>query len=169
NLRVTLVTFYSLMEHIQDHPIFHNNSNNPQFPVVWQLTIALYHFGHYGNAASIHGVAQWAGVSEGLIVKATHQVMVSILALHDEAICWPMAGEKEDAKHWVESASYAGWRGRYCFVNGTLIPLAQKPGFHSDAYFDRKSNYSLNLQVSNPNSDSYFSYLARFHTAYYIA
>ncbi|KAF9512811.1 hypothetical protein BS47DRAFT_1362853 [Hydnum rufescens UP504] len=89
----------------------------------FELTIALYHFSHYGNAASVHGVAQWA-------------VMVSILALHDEAICWPTAGEKEDAKHWVESASYAGWRGGYCFVDGTLIPLAQKPGFHGDAYFD---------------------------------
>lgn len=32
-------------------------------------------------------------------------------------------------------------------VDGTLIPLFEKPGHHGEAYFDRKSNYSLNVQV----------------------
>ena len=35
----------------------------------------------------------------------------------------------------------------YCMVDGTPIILFQKPGYHGEAYFDRKSNYSLNLQV----------------------
>lgn len=35
----------------------------------------------------------------------------------------------------------------YCMVDGTPIVLFQKPGYHGKAYFDRKSNYSLNLQV----------------------
>ena len=34
-------------------------------------------------------------------------------------------------------------------MDGTLVPLADKPGYHGEAYFDRKSNYSLNVQVSN--------------------
>jgi hypothetical protein len=32
-------------------------------------------------------------------------------------------------------------------VDGTLIPLFEKPGHHGEVYFDRKSNYSLNVQV----------------------
>ncbi|KAF7312741.1 DDE Tnp4 domain-containing protein [Mycena indigotica] len=34
----------------------------------------------------------------------------------------------------------------------TLVPLSDKPGHHGKAYFDRKSNYSLNVQLINlPN------------------
>jgi hypothetical protein len=32
-------------------------------------------------------------------------------------------------------------------VDGTLIPLASKPGHYSEQFFDRKSNYSLSLTV----------------------
>lgn len=147
NLRVSPSTFDTLLERIEDNPIFHNNSNNKQFPVMWQLAITLYRFGHYGNGASVQSVAQWAGVSEGVVVKCTRRVMTSVLALHDRVIRWPTTEEKEEAKTWVESESCDVWRNGYCFVDGTLIPLSQKPGLHGDAYFDRKSNYSLNLQV----------------------
>jgi len=32
-------------------------------------------------------------------------------------------------------------------IDGNLIPLYQKPTFFGEAYFDRKSNYSLNVQL----------------------
>ncbi|KAF9508691.1 hypothetical protein BS47DRAFT_1277224, partial [Hydnum rufescens UP504] len=152
NLHVLPSTFDAIVTQIEHHPVFHNNSCNPQFPVPWQLAIALYQFGHFGNAAAVQSVAQWAGVSEGLVVKCTCCVMISILAMHDDVICWPSTDEKEAAKCWVESESCARWWNGYCFVDGTLIPLSQKPGFHGNAYFDRKLNYSLNLQlISLPN------------------
>jgi hypothetical protein len=91
-------------------------------------------------------VTQWARVSEGLVVKATCRVMISILDMHDDVIHWPSADEKEAAKSWVEAESCRSWHNGYCFVDGTLIPLSQKPRFHGDAYFDHKSNYSLNLR-----------------------
>lgn len=50
-LRVTPLTFDKLVEKIENDPIFFNNSNNPQLPVEQQLAIALYRFGHDGNAA----------------------------------------------------------------------------------------------------------------------
>jgi hypothetical protein len=73
--------------------------------------------------------------------------MVAFLALHDVAVHWLMDEEKERAKEWVESVSCAEWRNGFCMVDGTLFPLLQKPGHHGEAYFDRKSNYSLNVQV----------------------
>ena len=33
-------------------------------------------------------------------------------------------------------------------VDGTLIPLHVRPGFFGNVFFDRKSNYSMNVQVS---------------------
>jgi hypothetical protein len=73
--------------------------------------------------------------------------MVAFLALHDVAVHWPTDEDKERAKEWVESVSCAEWCDGFCMVDGTLVPLSQKPGHHGEAYFDRKSNYSLNVQV----------------------
>jgi hypothetical protein len=74
-------SFMSLLQDlskISDDPIFFNNSNNPQMPVEDQLAIALYRFGHEGNAASLQSVANWAGVGKGTITLCTRCVMVAV-------------------------------------------------------------------------------------------
>ncbi|KAI5833013.1 hypothetical protein K523DRAFT_370230 [Schizophyllum commune Tattone D] len=147
NLRVSSDTFDYILSRISHHPVFSSTGQKDQMPVKEQLAITLYRFGHFGNAASVESIAQWAGVSAGLVVKATRRVMLATLELHDEVIRWPSAAEKEAAKEWVEAASCAAWRDGWLMVDGTLVPLAEKPGHHGEAYFDRKSNYSLNIQV----------------------
>jgi hypothetical protein len=147
NLRVLPSTFDRLLEMIETDPIFSNDAYVSQSPVSEQLAIAMFRFGHFGNAASVEVVAQWAGVSAGTVVNCTRRVMLTFLALHDSAIRWPSEDEKEESKQWVEIASCYAWRDGYCMVDGMPVDLFQKPGFHGEAYFDRKSNYSLNLQV----------------------
>lgn len=78
--------------------------------------------------------------------------MVAFLSLHDEVIHWPSEAEKRAAKEWVEAASCAAWRNGLLLIDGTLVPLADKPGYHGEAYFDCKSNYSLNVQVCHHSS-----------------
>jgi len=60
---VTPHTFDKLREKIEHDPVFFNNSNNAQIPVEEQLAIALYRFGHDGNAASQAsvGLMGWRG------------------------------------------------------------------------------------------------------------
>ncbi|KAF7328200.1 DDE Tnp4 domain-containing protein [Mycena venus] len=148
NLRVLPETFDELVTRIEDHPVFFNNSRHPQTPVYIQLAIALYRFGHHGNAASVESIAQWAGISVGLVVKCTHRIIIAFY----EVIRWPTEAEKEEAKDWVEAVSCRDWRGGFCMVDGTLVPLFEKPGHYGEAYFDRKSNYSLNVQlITLPN------------------
>jgi hypothetical protein len=148
NLRVSPNTFDMLLNMIEGDLVFSNNSTTSQLSVDKQLAITLFRFGHNGNAASVEAIAQWAGVSSGTVVNSTRRVMIAFLALHDSAIHWPSEEEKEVAKGWVESASCTEWRGGFCMVDGTLVPLFEKPGHHGEAYFDRKSNYSLNVQVT---------------------
>ncbi|KIK18447.1 hypothetical protein PISMIDRAFT_80684, partial [Pisolithus microcarpus 441] len=50
-------------------------------------------------------------------------------------------------KNWVESRSCPGWRGGFLCVDGSPINLFQKPGWHGEGFFDRKSRYSLSAQV----------------------
>jgi hypothetical protein len=63
----------------------------------------------------------------GAVVKCTRRVIVAFLVLHDVAVHWQMDEDKERAKEWVESVSSAEWRDGFCMVDGTLIPLSQKP------------------------------------------
>src|SRR5258708_22140041 len=98
NLQVSPHAFDVLVSLIQDHPAFYNTSGNEQLPVSYQLTIALYRFGHYGNAASVESIAQWASCSAGTIFNITQCVISSFLPLHDQSIQWPNAQEKQDRK-----------------------------------------------------------------------
>ncbi|KAJ6549916.1 hypothetical protein B0H19DRAFT_1264800 [Mycena capillaripes] len=69
-VQVPFPFFWALLK-IEDDPIFTNNSYCSQAPVEVQLAITLFRFGHDGNAASVDSMAQWAGVSAGLVVKST--------------------------------------------------------------------------------------------------
>jgi hypothetical protein len=118
-------------------------------PVEDQLAIALYRFGHNGNAASLQSVANWAGVGKGTVTLCTRRVMVAVLrpTFMREAVRFPTEAEKDDAKAWVAAHSCQAWRHGWCLVDGTLIPLAERPNWFGESYFDRKCNYSLNVQV----------------------
>ena len=148
-LRVNPSTFDALVSAIEDDPVFMNNSNNSQMPVEEQLAITLYRFGHDGNASGLQAVANWAGVGKGTVALVTRRVMAAILRpeFMKDAVRWPMEEEKEDAKRWVDQHSCHAWRGGWCFVDGTLVPLASRPAWYGESYFDRKNRYSLNFQV----------------------
>ncbi len=47
----------------------------------------------------------------------------------------------------MRSEKHQTWRPGFCMVDGTLIPLASKPGHFGEQFFDCKSNYSLSLMV----------------------
>ncbi|GLB35610.1 putative DDE superfamily endonuclease [Lyophyllum shimeji] len=153
-LRISPDCFNELVKSIEHHPAFSSNSNNEQMPVKDQVAIALYRFGHYGNAASTMKVALWAGVGYGTVRNVTIRVMT---ALCDErfrrvTMPWSSPQEIERAKAWVEGNSCPAWRDGWLMVDGTLVPLFQRPHHFGNQYFDRKSNYSLNVQlISRPD------------------
>ncbi|KAG2065255.1 hypothetical protein BDR04DRAFT_1033229 [Suillus decipiens] len=151
-LRVDPPVFAEIVNKIINHPIFHNNSQNPQLPVPVQLAIFLNSAGHYGNAATTEDIADWAGVSIGTVYNCHRRVMVAILQHHDDVIHFdPLdyndQNERERAKDWVEERTCPEWRGGFLSVDGTPFNLFQKPGWHGEGFYDRKSNYSLSAQV----------------------
>ncbi|EPQ51255.1 hypothetical protein GLOTRDRAFT_25151, partial [Gloeophyllum trabeum ATCC 11539] len=131
-------TFDRLIEKISSDSVFQNNSLNSQLPIDQQLVITLYHFGHNGNAAGLQNVANWAGVAKGTVLLAMRHVITAIL--HPGFM-------KEAAKRWVHAYSCRTWRDGWCLVEGTLIPLHDRPFWYSESCFDQKCNYSLNIQV----------------------
>jgi hypothetical protein len=143
------VTFDALVARLEHDPVFFNNSNHPQLAVELQLAVALYRFGHDGNAASLQSVANWAGLGKGTVHLCTRRVMTAVLrpSFMQQSVRMPTPAEKERAKRWVHDHSCKSWRNGWCFVDGTLVPLDERPTWYGPSYFDRKCNYSLNIQV----------------------
>jgi hypothetical protein len=138
DLRVNPTTFDALISAIEADSIFTNNSNNSQMPIEEQLAITLYRFGHDGNAAGLQATANWAGVAKGTVTLVACRVMTALLRpeFMQSAVRWPTDQEKEDAKLWVEQHSCHAWRNGWCFVDGTLVPLANRPPWYGESYYD---------------------------------
>ncbi|KAF8966891.1 hypothetical protein BDZ97DRAFT_1657089 [Flammula alnicola] len=147
--RINPSTFDAIVATIKLDPIFANSSNNAQMPVEEQLAIALYRFGRDGNGAGLQEVANWGGVGKGTVTLATRRVMTAVLRpeFMENAVHYPSEDAKEEAKRWVHKHSCHAWRNGWCFVDGTLIPLAIRPPWFGESYWDRKDRYSLNAQV----------------------
>ena len=149
-LRVNPEIFDDILDLISSHPIFHNQSNNPQLPVAIQLAIFLNRAGHYGNAITLEDVAQWSGISVGSVVNCTNRVMAALLAQHDHFVSFPTLNS-QDAEHarcFVESRTCPEWRNGIFAVDGSTVDLYAKPGHYGEVFFDRKSKYSVSCQVS---------------------
>ncbi|KAG2343428.1 hypothetical protein BDR05DRAFT_884380 [Suillus weaverae] len=138
--------FNDILDQISDHPVFHNQSNNPQLPVAVQLTIFLDCTGHYGNAASNQDVCQWAGISIGSVMNCTNHVMTALLEQHDAFL--PInSDDATHAHHYVQSKSCPEWQNGILAVDGSFFNLHQKPGHYRESFYSRKSQYSLNCQI----------------------
>src|SRR5258708_6436153 len=85
NLHISPHTFDVLVSLIRDSPCFWNNSQNEQMLVPSQLAIALFCFGHFGSAASVDAVAQWAGCSAGAVINSTCHAIKAFLLLQYHA------------------------------------------------------------------------------------
>ncbi|OJT05813.1 hypothetical protein TRAPUB_8399, partial [Trametes pubescens] len=150
-LRITPDCFDALVEAIKDDLVFRNNSNNRQTPVAVQAAVALYRFGHHGNAASTMKVALLFGVSYGFVQLATARVIKACCSerFRFASVQWSGPAAKAAA---MEAVGHIcpGWRNGWCMVDGTLVPLFQRPSLFGNTWLDRKSNYSMNVQCRPP-------------------
>lgn len=64
-LHVSPLVFLTVLDLIEDHHVFKNDTNLGQTPVEQQLAVTLYQMGRYGNGASVEDIARAAGYSEG--------------------------------------------------------------------------------------------------------
>ncbi len=73
----------------------------------------------------------------------------AIEALHDVFVRPLTDEEKEAEKQWIdEHMGFVGeWRDGFVMYDRTIVVLFSRPGKDGDAYYTRKSNYGLNVQV----------------------
>ncbi|KAF8837347.1 hypothetical protein BDN67DRAFT_991794 [Paxillus ammoniavirescens] len=89
--------------------------------------------GRHGNGVSLEDIARFAGCSEGAVEKYTERCFAALKSFHNAFVHLSTGKEKEQEKCWIDE--YLGFMGMWW------------EGWY--AYFTRKSNYGLNLQVRN--------------------
>ena len=150
--RMDVCTFNQLVAQLEPADVFHNDSSHEQIAVDRQILISLFRFGTYGNAASQDKIATISGVGHGTVDLITRRVITAVQEsdLRGRHIRWPDIQEREEAKQWVENQTgVPAWRHGWCMVDGTTIPLYQKPAWYGDTFYDRKQRYSMNVQLVN--------------------
>lgn len=121
-----------------------------------------------GTSKKVHSHAIWSGVGYGTVDLCTRKVMTAIhnSSLRRMHIRWPIGQEREEPKQWTNAQACPAWRDGWCIVDGTLIPLYNRPRDYGDLWFDRKSNYSMNVQeIITPNLKIIDYYVSGFRGA----
>lgn len=88
-------SFFHLVELIESHPVFHNNSRKYQVPFECQLAVTLDRLGHDKNGLCLnHMIPTW-GVSNGSLVLFTKRCFPTLEFFFNNKIRWPNSRERE--------------------------------------------------------------------------
>ncbi|POV95858.1 hypothetical protein PSTT_15986 [Puccinia striiformis] len=173
--RMCQESFHQLVSEIRDHPVFQNRSNIPQRPVQDQLMVTLKRMGTYGNGASVvsptgittlaaltqklfrtatrpkrssHTVgmlARFFQISEGTVILYCSRTIEAILSLEEQYVSWPdTQGRRAIASRVDEFTGFCNCVG---FIDGTLLPLYDRPAIDPQDYYSRKGYYCLNTLI----------------------
>ena len=143
--RMNKLSFHHLVGKIENHPVFHNNSRNPQRDVWIQILVALERLGCQGNGASVGRIARSNGIGDGTVVLYTNRVMLAVLSIENEYIRLDNVLERQQTS--LRMNTKYGFFGCVGVADGTHIILNQKPHTDGETYFSRKGSYSLNCQL----------------------
>ncbi|MBW0524933.1 hypothetical protein O181_064648 [Austropuccinia psidii MF-1] len=143
-VRMTKPGFVHIYNLIKDSKIFQNNSRHCQLDICFELAMTLERLGSNGNGSSVGQLARTYQMSCGSIVEASCQVIGAIIALGPTNLCWPNADRRQEISMQLAGE---GFPGCVAFLDGTCIPLFQRPGVDGEVFFDCKSWYSLNVQL----------------------
>ncbi|KAJ0398703.1 hypothetical protein ATCC90586_003194 [Pythium insidiosum] len=145
SVRMCKPTFCFIATLIRDDRVFHNKSNRAQRDPTLQLAVALEWYGHYGNANAVGKIAQAYCIGAGTVTLYVRRVQKALLRHYQRFVRWPSRARR------LESSAYHreryGLEGCVGFVDGTHVIFAQKPHIDGGLHYNRKSRYSLNVQV----------------------
>ena len=131
--------FLNLLQLIESHPIFYNSSWNQQQDPSVQLSVAICCLGSNGNGAAVFQLKNLFHVGYGTINLYTTWVTKVIYQMRSRLASWPTTKEQLESSQVMQEEGFPGCVG---FVDGTTIPLSQKPPIDGNHYFDCKKRCS---------------------------
>ncbi|KAF1779377.1 hypothetical protein GQ600_17607 [Phytophthora cactorum] len=151
--RISKRSFFALHNYIHDSPVFHSSSPNAhhkQQPASWHLAVALARLGENGNGASVGQLHRYFGIAVGSVVEYTKSILIALKAVRSQWLEWPSPVRRR-----VMAAEGVG------LVDGTTLPLSQRPALDGSSYFDRKKKgekHSVSFFKGETNFDTIYEY-----------
>eukprot|EP00644_Phytophthora_capsici_P005192 jgi/Phyca11/96240/e_gw1.1.1194.1 len=142
--RISKSSFAALHDYIYDNDIFHSTATQKQRPVCIQLVVALARLGENGNAASVGEFHRRFRIATGSVVIYTSRVLHALKAVRSQWIVWPSRDRRQEIST-VMTAE--GFPGCVEFIDGTTLPLSQRPAVDGSSYWDRKKKVSYSIIV----------------------
>ncbi|MBW0493849.1 hypothetical protein O181_033564 [Austropuccinia psidii MF-1] len=133
--RTTHESFKKLVAQIQADKKFQNSSQNKQCNTAIQFPVALSRLGSNGNGAALGKIGMLFLISHGAIVLYTQRVIQILMKLKPKVIVWPTIDKGREMSQVMQAEGFPGSIG---FIDGSLIPLSQRPPNDGEAYFNRK-------------------------------
>ncbi|MBW0496415.1 hypothetical protein O181_036130 [Austropuccinia psidii MF-1] len=131
--RTTHESFENLVVQIQDDRTFQNSSQNKQSNPSIQLAVALSRLGLNGYGAAFGKTVMLFGISHGTIVLYTQRAIWILMKLKWKMIVWPTIEQHREMSQFMQAEGFPGCIG---LIDGSLIPLSQRPPNDGEAYFD---------------------------------
>ncbi|MBW0587310.1 hypothetical protein O181_127025 [Austropuccinia psidii MF-1] len=133
--RTTHESFEKLVAQIKADKMFQNSPQNKQHNPAIQLAVALSRLGSNGNGTSLGKIGRLFGISHGDIVLYTQRVIQILMKLKHKVIVCPTIEQQREMSQVMQEE---GFPGCIDFIDGSLIPLSQRPPNDGEAYFDCK-------------------------------
>lgn len=143
-LRVSYQEFHSILDLIKDSNVFISQGPRKQAPPLYQLTVALYRFGHEGNSCNAYEIGHNFDISEGSSLLWTYRVIEAFMGIEDQVVVWPDERGRSCIANTFDEERLPG--GCVGVMDGCLIPFAIKPP-RPDAsdFFSYKSRYGFSI------------------------
>ncbi|MBW0461532.1 hypothetical protein O181_001247 [Austropuccinia psidii MF-1] len=103
-----------------------------------QLAVALCWFGRNFTQSLVGGIGALFGIGRGTFILYIKRIIAALLKHQSSYLAWPNHDERRELSQVMQAKGFPGCLG---FIDGSLIPLSQRPPDYSEAYFDRKHKY----------------------------
>ncbi|CAG8533358.1 13963_t:CDS:2, partial [Dentiscutata heterogama] len=141
-LRISKSTFFTLVNQIQNHSVFHSNANNMQTDIQIQLAATLFHL---GSLSTIWAISAQFGIAESTFHLFIDRVITAIRSLRSEYIKWPQGDFKKEVSE--EFQKMQGFPLIIGAIDSSHIPFFEASSrINKDVYFSRKYQYGIHLQ-----------------------
>jgi hypothetical protein len=134
------LSFFKLCSQVESHPIFHNNSNRPQRPVIEQMMVKLNQLGCFGNGVAVGMLATCYQIGNGTVELYTNRCLIAILSLRSRLLAWP---DPDAHKKIREKFKEVGFEGCVGLIDGTQVIMSTCPEKYGPDYYNRKGFYSV--------------------------
>lgn len=129
-------SFRTLCDLIKDDAIFVSTGRKPQRPPWYQLAAFLLRFG----CDPAEKTAESCGIGEGTVYLYCKRVTWAFRNIRPQFLYWPDHRYRAILKERMAEEGFPGCIG---MVDGSLIPLANKPSKDGELYFCRKKFYAV--------------------------